>query len=138
MKVLCKWYLLKIFTLTLFLVFDLVINGTSEFKDFSKTQKTWNRVKRAHLLLAGFQIIGQISTFLCIFLLFCDTFPFQVGLLGVLTKRYSTLLRLYLIYFGMTCLVNGLRVVSNFLHSYTHFSSIIVFNIQTCLVKALY
>lgn len=108
-------YLFKLSVMTFCLLFDLIINTISDFKYSSDSFQTWNRVRRVYYLLSGLQALGQISTFLCLFLLLCDTFPFQIGLLDILTKRFSIVLWLHLVYFGMTCLVSGLRL-SN-LHS---------------------
>jgi len=105
-----RCHLFKFTAMVFCLLFDLVINSISDFKDFSDSLQTWNRVRRVHYLLSGLQAIGQMSIFLCLFLLLCNTFPFQIGLLGVLTKRFSIVLWLHLIYFGMTCLVTALRL----------------------------
>lgn len=106
-----KCHLFKLSAMVFCLLIDLVINCISEFKEFSDSPQTSHRVKRVHYFLTGLQAICQISTFLCLFLLLCDTFPFQIGLLGALSKRFSIVLWLHLIYFGMTCLVSGLRLV---------------------------
>mmetsp|Transcript_20373 Transcript_20373/g.29847 ORF Transcript_20373/g.29847 Transcript_20373/m.29847 type:complete len:205 (+) Transcript_20373:266-880(+) len=69
-----------------------------------------DRLKNIHVLLFGLQVLCQISIFSTWFLLVCETFPFQVGLLGVLAEEYIFFLLLYILYLVLTCIVGGLRL----------------------------
>lgn len=57
-------------------------------------------------------LVVQITLFLTLFLLLCDTFLFQVGLLGVLFAHFRAVLILQPIYVVYTLLLDGYRIVS--------------------------
>ena len=110
-------FLIKLFVLSLCFIIDIALNSLAEYEDFtSKTELSSSSKmngKHLYLLLTAMQVFSQISAFSCLFLLFCDTFPFQIGLLDLLAKRFSTVLCFHVVYFGLTCLICGLRMVSN-------------------------
>ena len=65
--------------------------------------------------LLGVQAIVQISIFLALFLSMADTFLFRVGLLGVLLKKFRSVLLLHPIYFAITLIAGSyrLRTITN-------------------------
>ena len=122
-----KWsYVIKLCVMASFFLCDIILNSYSEYEDFSNLKQTTvhqhlhssyssnpteNRVKNIQVLLLGFQILCQISAFFALFLLFADTIPFQMGLMSVLMQRFSTVMWLHPLYFGITCLLGGIRIV---------------------------
>ena len=113
-------YFLKVTILVLFQICDLALNSTSEYKEFVSFNgeqqqdeiESKLRSNKIQLLLCTLQILSQLSSFTVIFSLFCDTFPFQIGLIGVLTKRFSCMLSLQGVYCTLTILVSSLRLVN--------------------------
>ena len=117
-----RLFLIKLFVLSLCFLTDISLNSLSEYEDFTSSTATTTTEssssskmngKHIHLLLTFMQVFSQISAFSCLFLLFCDTLPFQIGLLDVLANRFSTVLWFHAVYFGLTCLICGLRIVSS-------------------------
>ena len=116
MQKLDHWrYFLQLFILVLFLSCDLWINCTAEYKEFASLDyneiENVIRSNKIHLLLCTLQVLAQLSSFTVIFALVCHTFPFQIGLIGVLSKRFSFVLLLQGLYFAMTVIVSGMRLV---------------------------
>jgi Transmembrane protein 138 len=72
-------------------------------------------VNAPHLLLGllGLQIVIEISVFLILFLAMADTFLFRVGLLGLLVKKFRSVLIFHPIYVALT-LACGLYRVNRF------------------------
>lgn len=68
------------------------------------------RLNKIHLFLCTCQVLTQLSSFTAMFSLFCATFPFQIGLIGVLTKRFSRMLILQGVYFILTMVVCSVRL----------------------------
>jgi hypothetical protein len=64
------------------------------------------------LACGSVHLVVQITLFLTLFLLLCDTFLFQVGLLGVLFAHFRAVLILQPIYVVYTLLLDGYRIVS--------------------------
>lgn len=62
--------------------------------------------------LVGLQTIIQLSVFLALFLTMSDTFLFRVGLLGVLLKKFRSVLILHPIYFTITLIASTYRLRS--------------------------
>ena len=58
-----------------------------------------------------FQLVVQGGVFGSLFLMMFETYPFRVGLMGMLTKQYLTVYAINVIYFFMTASVYGYRVV---------------------------
>ena len=63
------------------------------------------------MLLCSIQFLGQMSSFTILFSILCDTFPFQIGLIGVLMERFTSVLLLNLIYIVLTLVSSGVRLV---------------------------
>jgi len=109
-------YFIKLAILLLFQLCDLYLNSTSEYKDFVQPDADFkiesSRSNKIHLLLCTLQILAQLSSFTVMFSLLCETLPFQIGLIGVLTKHFSFMLCLQGLYLSLTILTSGLRLVS--------------------------
>ncbi len=108
------FYFLKLVLLVVFQTCDLVLISTSDCKEFGSgdNSESQNRLKKIQLLLCTLQILSQLACFTVIFSLLCDTFPFQIGLIGVLTKRFWRMLSLHGIYFILTIIVSSVRVMN--------------------------
>lgn len=125
-------YIAKMISMAVFLLFDLSLNSITEFQNFTESSlpvettvsseeesflgpptSSDDGMRKTQLMLCGLQLLGQLSIFATLFLFLCDTFPFQVGLLGVLMRRFTTILWLHFGYFSMTILISVLRMVSD-------------------------
>lgn len=58
-----------------------------------------------------FQLVVQVGTFASLFLMMFETYPFRVGLMGMLTSQYLTVYIINILYFITTTFVYGYRVV---------------------------
>lgn len=58
-----------------------------------------------------FQLVVQVGTFASLFLMMFETYPFRVGLMGMLTSQYLTVYIINVVYFITTVCVYGYRVV---------------------------
>ena len=104
------YYLFKIILLSIFLLLDLILNATSEFENFELY--TREQIHKIHILLSSIQILIQMSSFTIIFSLLCDTFPFQIGLIGVLIETFMPAFVFQLLYIILTLVTSGVRIVS--------------------------
>ena len=111
---------------------------TENDKSMTSTQLIMDlkRIKNKQIFLSGSQILCQICILAVIFLLLCDTIPFQVGLVGIFFRQdrqrdislktsnqneheenlescinISSFLKVYMIYLFLTCAVGAFRVV---------------------------
>jgi hypothetical protein len=62
------------------------------------------------VLMFGFQVVIQISIFLTLFLMMCDTYLFRVGLLGILAKQFKFVLFVHPLYIICGAALGGYRV----------------------------
>lgn len=58
-----------------------------------------------------FQLVVQGGIFGSLFLMMFETYPFRVGLMGMLTKQYLSVYAINVVYFFMTASIYGYRVV---------------------------
>lgn len=65
------------------------------------------------LHLNRFQLVVQVGIFGSLFLMMFETYPFRVGLMGMLTSQYLTVYVINVLYFITTACVYGYRVVRN-------------------------
>jgi len=73
---------------------------------------TYNDVFNNNILLGlfGLQVVIQLSAFLVLFLAMADTFLFRVGLLGLLMKKFRTVLAFHILYIVLTIACGSYRV----------------------------
>ena len=118
------WFYTKLAFIILFIAGDIYLNSKAEYEallqfDASKTTShtnntnEWAQLSQLQMLLFGCIIILQLSIASALFLILCNTFPFQVGLwypfkAGVF-KLFLILQPLYMI---LCCTVGGMRLVS--------------------------
>ncbi len=109
------WYFFKLILLAICLfIVDLTLNATSEFQNFDdgySNKDTREDTHKIHILLCSVQFLGQMSSFTILFSILCDTFPFQIGLIGVLMERFTSVLLLNLVYIVLTLILSGVRLV---------------------------
>ena len=126
-----RYYFAKIAFFGSLQVVDIFINSTCEFQQlemevevgrrsesgFDKFdgENRWDKFYSIQVFFVVLQILGQISSFAVMSSILCGTFPFQIGLVGVLTKRFSLMLSIQGFYIFLTLLTSGLRMVSTFL-----------------------
>ena len=118
------WFCTKLAFIILFIAGDIYLNSKADYEallqfDASKTTShtnntnEWAQLSQLQMLLFGCAIILQLSIASALFLILCNTFPFQVGLMfpfkaGVF-KLFLILQPLYMI---LSCIVGGMRLVS--------------------------
>lgn len=98
-------HLWKLALLGILLVIDMVIQATSDFGDFGTSSG-------AATFSFTFSLLTQFATAATIYSVLAQTFPFQVGLVGVVTSRFHKLLLIALVYFILTIFASGLRVIN--------------------------
>ena len=104
------FYLFKVILLSSCLLMDLIVNATSEFENFEHYSR--EQTHKIHILLCSIQFLIQMSSFSIIFSLLCDTFPFQIGLIGVLIETFMPGFVFQFIYIILTLVTSGIRIVS--------------------------
>ncbi|CAM9701068.1 unnamed protein product, partial [Ectocarpus sp. 13 AM-2016] len=101
----------KIFIMVFLTVIDMTLNSSVEHETFG----TWDGTGRdgtALVLILGFQLVVQVGNFACLFLMMFETYPFRVGLMGMLTSQYLTVYVINVLYFVATACVYGYRVAA--------------------------
>ncbi|CAN0463722.1 unnamed protein product [Ectocarpus sp. 12 AP-2014] len=101
----------KLFMMVFLTVVDMTLNSSVEHETFG----TWDGTGRdgtALVLILGFQLVVQVGNFACLFLMMFETYPFRVGLMGMLTSQYLTVYVINVLYFVATACVYGYRVAA--------------------------
>ncbi|CAM9294831.1 unnamed protein product [Ectocarpus sp. 8 AP-2014] len=101
----------KLFIMVFLTVVDMTLNSSVEHETFG----TWDETGRdgtALVLILGFQLVVQVGNFACLFLMMFETYPFRVGLMGMLTSQYLTVYVINVLYFVTTACVYGYRVAA--------------------------
>ncbi|CAN0490351.1 unnamed protein product [Ectocarpus sp. 12 AP-2014] len=101
----------KLFIMVFLTVVDMTLNSSVEHETFG----TWDGTGRdgtALVLILGFQLVVQVGNFACLFLMMFETYPFRVGLMGMLTSQYLTVYVINVLYFVATACVYGYRVAA--------------------------
>ena len=100
----------KLWTVFLLILFDIYINSTENDNIILQTpEKNHNRI-----LLFGTQIFLQITMFSVLFLSSCETYLFQVGLIGILVHEFSFTIFFCGLYFFISIIAGMLQIVSFF------------------------
>ena len=99
----------KIVAMVVVLLIDLALNSTLDYDSYNDA---YNGRAASRLLLGlyGLQVVIEIAAFLVLFLAMADTFLFRVGLLGLLMKKFRTVLAIHPIYFALTIATGAYRV----------------------------
>lgn len=116
----------KLLTMILLIMADLTFNCTLDYDLYNNDPSyiegnqnlDWDGGVLSALLIL--QVIVQISIFLALFLSMADTFLFRVGLLGVLMKKFRSVLILHPIYFIITIVTGTYRLTEINDHSFVH------------------
>ena len=99
----------KLIAMIAFLLIDLGLNSILDY-DLFNDQTSINGTPSLLLGLLGLQTVVEISTFLILFIAMADTFLFRVGLLGLLIKKFQTVLLFHPLYIAITIASGSLRV----------------------------
>ena len=70
----------------------------------------------SYCTIIRFQLLVQVGVFASLFVIMFETYPFRVGLMGMLTSKYLAVYAINMVYILMTASVYGYRVVRNMLH----------------------
>lgn len=96
-----NWYHTKFISLTFFVTIDSYLNSKSEYEalqpslsdlsDYDKDHhdSSIDTITQLQIIFFGCSILVQVSIFAVFFLILCDTYPFQIGLISVLTSRFK-------------------------------------------------
>ena len=114
MQELVDLYYIKLAMMALFICGDLFINSTAEYEALN-TGTSYDQMSQLQIILLGSSILLQASIFSAFFLMLVDTFPFQVGLVGVVGKKFRYMLIAQVSYSLMTIIVGAMRLVSHFM-----------------------
>ena len=119
------WYYIKLAMMAVFIFGDLFINSKAEYEALRVHEDTtsqqqldfhgstpFEEMRQLEIILFGSSILLQASIFSAFFLILVDTFPFQVGLLGVVSKQFKHILMAQGVYSLMTIIVGAMRLVS--------------------------
>lgn len=108
-----EWFFLKFLLLIVFIAVDIYLNSKAEYETLAHQNSSMKEVSQLQMLLVGGQVLLQMSIASVLFLLLCDTLPFQVGLWGGILKATPSL-RLVLffdpLYIMLGCAVGGWRL----------------------------
>jgi len=111
------WFLVKMSFMLLLCLADMGLNSSLEFDEYISPDAAPENANNILVLMFGVQLVIQISTFLTLFLMMCDTYLFRVGLLGVLAKQFTWVLLSHPAYIAFTMIIGGYRVTE--LHNET-------------------
>lgn len=100
----------KFLAMTFFLAIDLGLNSSLDTDLFNDSYSSKGKSTNLILGLAGLQIVIEITIFLVLFLAMADTFLFRVGLLGLLVKKFRTVLMIHPVYIALTIATGAYRV----------------------------
>ena len=119
------WYYIKLAMMAVFIFGDLFINSKAEYEVLRVNEDTtsqqqldfhgstpFEEIRQFQIILFGCSILLQASIFSAFFLILVNTFPFQVGLLGVVGKQFKHMLMAQGVYSLMTIIVGAMRLVS--------------------------
>lgn len=105
MRINAATYPWKLALLGILLVIDMVIQATSDYGDFGTASG-------AATFSFACSLLTQFALGATIYSIMAQTFPFQVGLVGVVTSRFHKLFLVALLYFILTIFASGLRVMN--------------------------
>ena len=118
------WFYIKLAFIFLFIAGDVYLNSKAEYGsllqfDASKTTShtnnntnEWAQLSQLQVLLFGCTIVLQLSIASALFLLLCNTFPFQVGILSPFKVGVFKLFLVFQpMYMILSCIVGGMRLV---------------------------
>jgi hypothetical protein len=94
----------KLTVLFLLLVIDLGMNCSFDFDSYELNGKDLIAVPLV------IQLVIQISIFLILFLSMAGTYLFRVGLLGILIKKFRSVLLLHGLYVSLTLITGAYRI----------------------------
>jgi hypothetical protein len=129
----------KLIAMIIFLIIDLALNSILDY-DLFNNQSVSNNATNLLLGLLGLQTVVEISIFLILFIAMADTFLFRVGLLGLLMKKFRTVLIFHPIYIAVTLGSGALRVrhlstVGNSLNTLYYYTAFTRFSIAQKISK---
>lgn len=121
-------YYIKFAMMVLFICGDLFVNSKAEYEALdveisstdtqhgvihpSYSSAEYDRMSQLQIILFGCSILLQASIFSAFFLILVDTFPFQVGLIGVVGKQFNHMLIAQGSYGIVSAIVGVMRLVS--------------------------
>jgi hypothetical protein len=121
-------YYIKLAMMAIFIVGDLFVNSKSEYEALQVSEPSdtsqqlliyppissaaYEEMSQLQIILLGCSILLQASIFSAFFLILADTFPFQVGFLGVVGMKFKYMLFAQGLYSLMTIVVGAMRLVS--------------------------
>ncbi|KAL3770622.1 hypothetical protein ACHAWO_009386 [Cyclotella atomus] len=119
-------YYIKLVMMAIFIAGDLFVNSKSEYEALQVDEPTdtsqqllfppsnrstaYEEMSQLQIILLGCSILLQASIFSAFFLILADTFPFQVGLLGVVGAQFKHMPIAQGLYSLMTISVGAMRL----------------------------
>ena len=114
------WYYIKLIMMSLFIFGDLFVNSKAEFEALEVDKRLLpsyyeatnnDSMGQLQIILFGCNILLQASIFSAFFLILVDTFPFQVGLIGVIWRQFKSMIIGQGCYSAISIIVGTMRLV---------------------------
>jgi hypothetical protein len=120
-------YIIKMAFMAVFIFGDMFVNSNAEYEALqvndtppdtqslllSAYENTdYERMSQLQIILFGCSILLQASIFSAFFLILVDTWPFQIGLIGVIWSQFKYMLIAQGWYSIATFIVGAMRLVS--------------------------
>jgi hypothetical protein len=120
-------YIIKMAFMAVFIFGDMFVNSNAEYEALQvndtppDTQSVllsayentdYERMSQLQIILFGCSILLQASIFSAFFLILVDTWPFQIGLIGVIWSQFKYMLIAQGWYSIATFIVGAMRLVS--------------------------
>jgi hypothetical protein len=122
-----RHYIIKMAFMAVFIFGDMFVNSNAEYEALqvndtppdtqslllSAYENTdYERMSQLQIILFGCSILLQASIFSAFFLILVDTWPFQIGLIGVIWSQFKYMLIAQGWYSIATFIVGAMRLVS--------------------------
>jgi hypothetical protein len=110
-------FLIKFASMLSFIAVDAYLNSEAEYEAMELNGKSSgiDELSQLQMILFGTTIVLQLSIASSLFLILCNTFPFQVGIVFPFQKGiFMWLFALQPVYMILSCAVGGMRLVGPF------------------------
>ncbi|CAM9544287.1 unnamed protein product [Phaeothamnion confervicola] len=103
------WFNAKLALMLLLVMADIALNSSVEYDDIQRGGDGPANTT-ALVLVLGFQLAVQVAIPLSVFIMMFETYPFRVGLMGLLVAQYRRVYAVNAVYVVLTAAVYAFRV----------------------------
>ncbi|CAM9961592.1 unnamed protein product [Chrysoparadoxa australica] len=111
------WFRAKLVLMVVLVIADVVLNSSVEYDNYKeidttdvKTGSSQGSEVTTLVLIVGLQLLVQVAIFLQLFVMMFDTYPFRVGLMGLLATQYKKVYLINTVYVFYTAALHSYRV----------------------------